>query len=300
MLSSVVTILLFGITLLIITGLIISAWREHRRMRIQTTKAYLPAHPLDRHMTVVLHMQDGIVVSAEKPTPPPVSPVSSSWYTRRRTLVSLGLLLMILLTLIIQGGFAGDALQNLTQTLSILHLPQVIGVNTAAHFTASQLIARGDSAARDQYNTDYQWKVWSYSSCSGFAMAEVMDAYGRHLNAADVLQVELNLGVWSVYGGLLREDGIAMTADYFGFNADLSHSRTLQDLITISDKGIPIIVDVRDSYYFPGGHIMVVRGGDSQYVYTIDSSPANFTRMSYSMFLGMWSNNHFSAILTPR
>ena len=149
MLSSVVTILLFGITLLIIASLIISAWRDHRRMRVQTTKAYLPAHPLDRHVTVVLHMQDGIVVSTEKPTPPPVSPVSSSWYTRRRTLVSVGLLLMVLLTLIVQGGFAGDALQNLTQTISLLHLPQVIGVNTAAHFTASQLIARGDSAARD-------------------------------------------------------------------------------------------------------------------------------------------------------
>ena len=124
-----------------------------------------------------------------------------------------------------------------------------------------------------------------------------MNAYGRHLIASDILQVELNLGVWDVNLGLLREEGIAMTAAYFGFNANLSHSRTLQDIIAISNKGTPVIVSVRDSYYFPGGHFMVVRGGDNQYVYLADSSPANFQRMSYSMFLGMWSS--FSAILTP-
>ena len=125
-----------------------------------------------------------------------------------------------------------------------------------------------------------------------------MDAYGRNLIAADVLQVELNFGVWNAYAGLLRNDGIAMTANYFGFNTDASTSRTLQDLITISDKGFPIIVSVRDSYYFPTGHIFVVRGGDSQYVYIADSSPADFQRMSHAMFLGMWQG--FSAILTPR
>lgn len=51
------------------------------------------------------------------------------------------------------------------------------------------------------------------------------------------------------------------------------------------------------SYYFPGGHIFVVRGGDSQYVYIADSSPGNFQRMTHAQFLGMWQR--FSAILTP-
>jgi ABC-type bacteriocin/lantibiotic exporter with double-glycine peptidase domain len=129
-------------------------------------------------------------------------------------------------------------------------------------------------------------------------MEEVMDSYGRHLIAADILQEELNLGVWSVYGGLLREDGIALTAAYFGFNASLSHARTLDDVISLSNKGFPVIVSVRDSFYYPGGHLFVIRGGDSSYVYIADSSPANFQRMTHAMFSGMWQG--FSAVLTPR
>ena len=125
-----------------------------------------------------------------------------------------------------------------------------------------------------------------------------MNAYGRHLIAADVLQEELTLGVWNVQLGLLREDGITMTAATFGFDTTSSHTQTIQDLVNIANQGSPVIVSVRDSFYYPGGHIFVVRGGDSQYVYLADSSPANFQRMSYAMFQGMWQG--FSAILKPR
>jgi hypothetical protein len=303
MLSTLVTAALVCIMLSLVARLLFKALREHRRLRTQTTQTRLPAHPLDQHVTVVLHMQDGIVVDIEKPVPPPVLTLPSSWYSHHRTLVSLGLILMLLLAFLIQGGFAGEALLNLTKSLDLLGFSQGTKVQTAAQLaplTVSQRLIRLDSGARDQYLTNYQWSVWAYSSCSGFAMAEVMNAYGRHLIAADVLQVELNLSVWSVSSGLLRDEGISMTANYFGFNASLSYSRTLQDLITIGNKGTPIIVSVRDSYYFPGGHILVVRGGDSQYVYVADSSPANFTRMTYAMFLGMWQPRNFSAILTPR
>src|SRR5712692_5346486 len=131
-------------------------------------------------------------------------------------------------------------------------------------------------------------------------MAEVMNAYGHHFIAADVLQVERNLGVWGVYSGLLRDEGVSMTANHFSTNARLTHSLTSHDLLTISNKGAPVVVSVRDGYYFPGGHLYVVRGGDSQYVYIADSSPANFTRMTYAMFLGMWQSRGFSAVLTPR
>ncbi len=89
-----------------------------------------------------------------------------------------------------------------------------------------------------------------------------------------------------------------MTAATFGFDTITSHTHTVQDLVNIANQGSPIIVGVRDNFYYPGGHIFVVRGGDSQYVYIADSSPANFQRMSYAMFQGMWQG--FSAILKPR
>ena len=302
MLSTVILALLLCVMLAILGNLIFSALRGRKRqMLAQATKE--PTQPLNSRVTVVLQLQDGMVVGVEKPAPTLTLTLTPSWYSRHRKILSLGLLLMLLLALFVQSGLADGALQNLSKGIGIsfLSYSQPIDIQTVAHSvptTASMRLVRVDSAVRNQYYSDYQWQVWSYSSCSGIAMEMVMNAYGRNLIAADVLQVELNLGVWNAYSGLLREDGIAMTANYFGFNTDASHSRTLQDLITISNKGFPIIVGVRDSYYFPPGHFFVVRGGDSQYVYIADSSPKNFQRMSHAMFLGMWQG--YSAILTPR
>jgi hypothetical protein len=311
MLSAIVTVLLLIVMLLIITSLVISAWHEYQRhRRIVQLRAQASTQPLNQRITTRLYLQNGIIVGVEKPKPTPVFTLPSSWYTHRRTLISLGFLMMIVLTLFVQNALADGTLQHLSNGLELSFLsysqPQANSLQPASHLapttpptpTASQRVLRIDSGAANQYATAYEHDVWEYSSCSGIAMEMVMNAYGRHLIASDVLQVELNLGVWDVHLGLLREEGIAMTAAYFGFNASLSHSRTLQDIIAISNKGTPVIVSVRDSYYFPGGHIMVVRGGDNQYVYLADSSPANFQRMSYSMFLAMWSG--FSAILTPR
>lgn len=279
MLSIVVTLLLLMVALLIVLSLIVGAKREHRRL-LRTT--------------------DGSAL-----TPSLILP--STWYTRRRGLISFGFLVMILLTLFFQSTLTEGTFQTLSSSLNISLLNNQFDGHTGRSstmatvtplLTASERLVRVDSSARNQYYTDYQWQVWSYSSCSGIAMEMVMNAYGRHFIAADVLQEEVKLGVWDVHLGLLYEDGIASTATYFGFNTNASHTRTLQNILAISNQGTPVIVSIRDSYYFPGGHIFVVRGGDSQNVYIADSSPKNFQHMSYSMFLSMWQG--FSAVLTPR
>src|SRR5256885_6205672 len=120
-------------------------------------------------------------------------PYTTLFRSRHRTLVSLGLVLMLLLAFLIEGGFTGEALLNLTRGVSLLGFSQTTNVQTASQtspLTASQRLVRLDSAARNQYHTDYQRRVWVWSSCSGFAMTEVMNAYGHDLIAADVLQVE--------------------------------------------------------------------------------------------------------------
>lgn len=310
MLSVVVTVLLLCVMVLIIASLVVGALRERARYRRTLANGMQSQEPgqtssSDGHTqtAVTLYARGAMVLDVKKPASPSAFSLPSSWYTRRRTLVSLGFLVMLLLTLFAQGALADGTLQGLGKNLNFFSQFQAQSTNVYTPVqplpdTASTRIVRVDSAARDQYYTDYQWRTWSYSSCSGIAMEEVMNAYGQHLIAADVLQEELNLGVWSVSLGLLKEQGIAMTASYYGFNTDASHARTLQDIINIANKGFPVIVSVRDSYYFPGGHIFVVRGGDSQYVYIVDSSLNNFQRMTYAMFLGMWQG--FSAILTPR
>jgi ABC-type bacteriocin/lantibiotic exporter with double-glycine peptidase domain len=106
------------------------------------------------------------------------------------------------------------------------------------------------------------------------------------------LQIEQNLGVWDTYNGLLGgEPALAKAANYFGFKASPNPPRTLKDLINVVNKGFPVIVGMP-------GHIFVVRGGDSNYVYVADSSPANRTVLSYQDFTSIW--NGFSVLITPQ
>jgi hypothetical protein len=219
-------------------------------------------------------------------------------------LVSLSLLIMILLTLFVQSGLAEGTILHLSSSLALVIKRSEAASTTlqlAAHTlpqTASMRLVRVDSASRSQYATTFQWQTWAYSSCSGIAMATVMNAYGRHLSASDVLQVEQDLGVWNVQLGLLRDEGISLTADHFGFLTNSSHSLSVDQVVNIANQGAPVIVSVRDAFHFPAGHIFVVRGGDPQSVYVVDSSPLNLQQLSRSQFSLMWQG--FSAILTPR
>ena len=68
MLSAVITVLLLGVMLLIIASLILSALLEHRRHKQSVAiRTQAPTHPLGAHVGMVLHMQDGAIVSVEKP-----------------------------------------------------------------------------------------------------------------------------------------------------------------------------------------------------------------------------------------
>ena len=299
MLSAVITALVFIVMLLLVASFLVSALRERRRhLRSLAIQAQDWSQPSDHQITAVLQLQDGTVVGVKKTRSPYVFSLSTSWYRRRRTLVSVGLLLMLLLTLFLQSGLADGAMQGVRQGFALLNVTQhtsALDLSTSSlplDGTASSRIIRVDSADRGQYYSDYQWRVWSYSSCSGIAMEEVMNAYGRQLIAADVLQLEANLGIWDVYNGLTGgENGIAEAANYFGFRAVPNPPRTLQDLIDVTNKGFPVIVGMP-------GHIFVVRGGDNNYVYLLDSAPANRKFMTHGEFLAVWDG--FSVELVPR
>src|ERR1700730_15065776 len=283
MLSAVITALLIGMMLLLVANLTISILRaRHHHRQTMATQAKVPTHPLDPHVSMILHMHEGAIVAVEKPEPLPTITLSSSWYTRHRTLVSVCFLLMLFLTLFMQSGLADGPLQGLRKGLSILSAYQSTDFKTVAHplpLTASVLLVRVDSAARDQYYNDYQWHVWSYASCSGISLEEVMNAYGRHLIAADVLQVEQNLGVWDSYDGLIGgEPAMARVANYFGFKVDPHPPRTLQALIYIANKGFPVIVGLP-------GHFFGVHDGDSNSVFVADSAPADRSVLSYQEFM---------------
>ena len=301
MLSAVVTVLLLSVIFLIVGNFALGVLRERkRRVKLVAQQGHFASspNPIDAlPMTMVVHMQEGIMAGIEQPEPVPTFTLSSSWYNRHRTLVSISFLLMLFLGLFLQSGLAGGTLHNLSQSFSFFSTYQSNDLQTIAHpvpvtMTASARLVRVDSAQRNQYYNDYQWSVWSYASCSGISLEEVMNAYGRHLIAADVLQVEQNLGVWDTYNGLTGgEPGMARAANYFGFKASAHPPRTLQDLINVANKGFPVIVGMP-------GHIFVVRGGDSNYVYLADSAPANRTVMTHQNFMLVW--NGFSVLITPK
>ncbi|HEV2583197.1 MAG TPA: hypothetical protein VGT44_20215 [Ktedonobacteraceae bacterium] len=223
---------------------------------------------------------------------------SGSSYRRHRVIISGALILMALLGLFVQTGLADGALKSIRYSLSAFSLsnnPQGFDISTELPpmpFSAADHVVREDSAARDQYYSDYQWHVWSYSSCSGFAMEMSINAYGNHYIAADFLQKEADLGVWNVAAGLTGgEAGIAETASYFGFKALPNPPRTLQALIYAVNHGYPVIVG-------SPSHIMVARGADSTYIYVADSSLVDRTAMTYAQFMAWWDG--FSVVLVPR
>lgn len=304
--SAIVTAVLMALMLLIVGSFVFSAWLARRRHMRNLTQQEAEAGPTTGRMMVMVQLMDGSVIGLENQIPvnvtnklPAVVPsahLSHSWYNQRRTIVSLGLLLMLLIGVLIQTGAAGEVLTTLTKNISSATAVQMSGtsVQTAFQplpFSASARIVRVDSAAADQYANQYEYSVWSYSSCSGISLEEVMNSYGRHYIASDVLQVEQNLGVWDTYNGLTGgEPGMAQAAAYFGFQTSAHPPRTLQDLISTANKGNPVIVG-------SPGHILVVKGGDDTYVYLVDSAPANRTAMTYAQFMAFWDG--FSVLVLP-
>jgi len=143
-------------------------------------------------------------------------------------------------------------------------------------------------ADKTHYNNENpEWSIWSYSACSGCAMAALMDAYGatlhgRPLNCGDVLEVENRLSVYNPVNewGLIRgaPDELAETAARFGFTGYYTQKLSLDDLITLANEGVPSVVRIPT-------HVMVLTGGDSQNVFLADSGGLHLSKVTRSQFL---------------
>ncbi len=151
MLSALITVLLLVVMLSIIVGFMVSAVRLHRRQKrtlyasAQTSALVIP--PALAALTGPLPRTQDLMTASSLP---------ASWFRRRRTLISMALLVMAVLTLFVQSGLADGALQTLANGLGInpsQHLAS-FDINTALPpipFSAAANVVRVDSAARDQY-----------------------------------------------------------------------------------------------------------------------------------------------------
>jgi Peptidase_C39 like family len=301
-LSIVITVLSFSVMLLISIGFITGAIRERKRHeQIGRTQWHTPSTQFHGHQFQALQPQNGMAISVEKPVHQTTFSLSPSWYTRRRTLVSLGLLLMVMLTLFVQSGLADGVLRKLSISINLLSDTfQASDLSTAAHvgqLNASQQLVRISQLDPAQYNSPEEYNTWAYSACSAASMTEVFNAYGHHYRVTDILNVEAQIGEITPALGLLRPEGVEHTAAQFGFKTTWGNAWSLDQVIETANRGNPVIVSFPPDRY-DGGHILVVTGGNGTTVYLADTSGWNRHSLSSAQFLQWWEG--FAAVVTPQ
>jgi hypothetical protein len=298
MVSVAVIVLSLVIILSMMGNLIVTAFRIYQQQKkVEITEV----HTANTQGLVLIHTRHGMVVSTHKKLSPPAFTLPPSWFTRLRTYVSLGLLLMVLATFFIQRSLADGTLQNLSRGLTFFGSSQfnTNDIQAAAHVTplsAAQQLTRISQLDPAQYSSNAEWNTWAYSACSTAAMTEVFDAYGHNFRITDILQVESQIGAITPQMGLLDPSGIQQTAAQFGFKTNWGNSWTLDQVINTANSGKPVIVGFPPDRY-AGGHLLVVIGGDSTYVYLADSSLWNHRALTRDQFFQWWAG--YAAVVTP-
>jgi hypothetical protein len=163
---------------------------------------------------------------------------------------------------------------------------------------ASKAIVRIAQSDPNQYGSQGEHDQWANSACSAAAMTEIINAYGHNYRITDILKVEAGLHEITPELGLLEAKGIDRTMGQFGFKMVPLEHTTLDSAISVANQGHPIIVSFANSGYWPGGHILVLRGGDAQNVELADSSRLNKTVVSRGQFLQWWKG--FTALAVPQ
>jgi len=148
-----------------------------------------------------------------------------------------------------------------------------------------------------QYRSTAEYTTWAYSTCSTAAMTEVMNYYGWHMRLTDVLAVESRIGAITPELGLVEDVGIARTVAHFGLHTTWGYQFSLDQVIGMANQGTPVIVGFPPERY-PGGHLLVVTGGNTTRVLVADSSIWNVRSFTRSRFLHLWAG--FAAVITPR
>ena len=188
------------------------------------------------------------------------------------------------------GAFDWTYTSTSTQTSSHHNSP------AAPYIGASRSLLRLSQLDPAQYNSTAEYNNWAYSACSAAALTEVINSYGHHYRVTDILKVESQIGEITPQEGLLEDVGIQRTAARFNFSTAWGHNLSLNNIIGIANHGRPVIVSFPPDHY-AGGHLLVVIGGNSNYVYLADSSLYNRHSLTRAQFMNWWEG--FSAILAP-
>ena len=162
---------------------------------------------------------------------------------------------------------------------------------------ASKALVRINQLDPVQYNSQQDYNTWAYSTCSSASMTVVINSYGHHYRIADILKVEAGIHEITPDLGLLEPTGIDRTVAQFGFKTYWLSNTSLNNVIKVANQGHPVIVGFPPALW-SGGHLLVVRGGNSQDVYLADSSRLNMQVMARATFMKYWAG--FAVVAMPK
>lgn len=163
-------------------------------------------------------------------------------------------------------------------------------------YGASKALARISQVDASSYSSQQEYNTWWPSACSAAAMTEVINSYGHTYKLSDILKVESGLGEITPSLGLVEPSGISKTVTKFNFSANYLSNPSLTEVTNAANSGTPVIVSFPPSRW-AGGHILVVIGGDSNYVYLADSSRLDMRAMTHAIFMKYWAG--FAVVVTP-
>lgn len=233
------------------------------------------------------------------------------YYKEQKKFPVITFLAVLLFFVLISGLIAGKLMetsamvivrpwpdQAVTQPVPTSTTKQIQAVkNIPVIINASTALVRINQLDPGQYASTAEYNTWAYSTCSTAAMTQVMNAYSKHhLRITDVLQTEISVNAITPDLGLTDNDGIRRTVEQHGFKVTWINSG-LDDVISIANHGKPVIVGFPPNLW-TGGHLLVVRGGNSSSVFLADSSRLNMQVMSRSQFLQYWGG--FAVVVEPK
>lgn len=229
---------------------------------------------------------------------------------KRRDTPWLGLGL-VLLTLFVFGVFL---LRTVFPTPALLAL-MPDSANTTLNTTngnskpipiftgASKALVRVSQVDPAQYNSMQEYNTWWPSACSAASMTEIINSYGHNYRVTDILKAETSINEITPDAGLLYTYGLDKTLAQFHFTTHWlsdplvrpAHP-SVDNLIAVANSGTPVIINFPPDRW-AGGHLLVVIGGNKDYVYLADSSRLNMRAMDRKTFLKYWVG--FAVVATP-
>lgn len=197
------------------------------------------------------------------------------------------------------AGFA-VVITPVQQTAALVAPPEATTApasRQSAPINASQHVVRLVQNDPKQYSSTAQLDDWSTVDSSAAVMTEVINAYGHSYRIADILQEEIAVKGIDPSLGLLSANGITATVAHFGFSATILPLMSPSAIVQLVNRGEPVIISYPPSRW-PGGHLMVVTGGNSSTIALVDSSQQNLKATTYQDFTKYWGG--FAVVIKPK